>query len=166
MRKIAIYHLLNAFVLLVYGTLLLLQYYLTIFSLPLSLIWCPLLLIMEGCVMIMKALLFHSRTSLWFGLVLFLWGVNFLFIEYMHYPMVSLLPACLFSVAIVGLLLALCYQDGIQLGIGITSLLVGVPFVFYVLNAIPLWLTLLLSGGIFIICLFFSRLIPKMWVKV
>lgn len=166
MRKIALYHLLNVFVLLVYATLLLLQHYLNIFSLKLSLIWCPLLLIMEGCMMIMKALLFHSRTSLWFGLVLFLWGANFLLIEYRQYPVLSLVPACLFSVGIVGLLLALCYQDGIQLEIGATSLVVGVPFVFYLVGWIPLWVTGCLSGVLFVLCLIGSRLIPKIWVKV
>lgn len=161
MRKIALYHLLNIFVLLVYVALLLLQYYLNIFSLPLSLIWCPLLLLMEGCMMMTKTILFHSRTSLWFGLVLFLWGANLLLIQYMHFEIIALIPACLISISVVGFVMAIAYRDSLQLGIGITSALVAIPFVFYVMHMLPLWLALLIGGGVLLLCLGASRFIPK-----
>lgn len=161
MRKIALYHLLNVFVLLVYGTLILLQHYFTIFPLKLSLLWCPLLLIMEGLMMIIKTLLFHSRTSLWFGLVLFLWGASFLFVEYMNYQMIALLPACLFSVSFVGIILAIIYRDGIQLDIGITCFLVAIPLVFFVMGTLKVWLTAVLCGVAFVVSIVIIKFIPE-----
>ncbi len=161
MRKITLYRMINLILLLIYAGMLFSHVYFPIVPLSLSKIWCPLLLMIEGLMQIVKTIMFGYRTSLWFGLVLLLWGGVMMTIEIMQWPLISLIPACLFAISLVGFVIGFFYHDALQLGVGITILFVAIPFVFYTLQLIPLWATLLIAFVVFTICMVISRYIPE-----
>lgn len=161
MKKITLYHLLSVFVILLYVAILLAQHFTKLLPIDLAKFWCPLLLFMEGVLMLVKWVLFRSRTSFWFGMVLLLWGISLFLVPIVGWRYLTMIPLCLFSVAITGFIMGVLFHDSLQWGIGITMLFIAIPFLFYVLEMIQLWLAILIAIIIFTVCMFISRYIPE-----
>lgn len=160
MKKFAIYNVVNLILLVGYVVLIVLKNQIKIINITNSDFWFSTLVIVVGISLLLKAIIFKSDSSTWFGSLLTTNGsVVFLSRQFaLSYAM--LWPTILSSIMLSSLLVAVFYKDWFHLKIFVWFLIVSVVCYLYSFKIITFLMFIVLLVISLVLAFVVAKLIP------
>ena len=161
MKKLTLYNIVNIIFLAGFITLLCVQRYLPFTDLEMKDFWFPVLCMTIGISLIIKAIIFKSDSSTWFGSILVFNGAVLFASYYTPYNYFTLWPTLFSSVAFASLMVGIFFRDWIHYKIASFLVIISVSFYLYAFKIINFWWFL---GAFFItliVAVFVGGLVPE-----
>lgn len=161
MKKLTLYNIVNLIILTGFIVLLCLQRYVPFTELEMKDFWFPVLIMSLGVSLLIKAIIFRSDSSTWFGSLLVFNGSVLFASFYLPYNYTVLWPTLFSSIAFASLMVGIFFRDWLHYKIASFLIIISISFYLYAFNIINLWWFL---GAFFltlIVAVFVGSLIPE-----